>query len=68
MPDRFYLATILGGRLHPNGIPDWGPWEASRLHWWPEDHRDKILTTTTDRKVQTTEELEVAMREPMNVV
>jgi hypothetical protein len=33
--DRFFSATILGGRLHPDGIPEWGPWEASRLHWWP---------------------------------
>lgn len=40
--DRFFLATVMGGRLHPNGIPDWGPWEASRLHWWSEGHLDKI--------------------------
>ncbi len=23
--DRFFLAPILGGRLHSNGIPEWGP-------------------------------------------
>ncbi len=38
--NRFFLTTVLGGRLHPNGIPEWGPWVASRLHWWPEDHLD----------------------------
>ncbi len=52
---RFFLATILGGRLHPNGIPEWGLWEASRLRWWPEDHLDLVLTTTRERKVRTTE-------------
>jgi hypothetical protein len=63
----FFLATILGGRLHPNGVPEWGPWEGSRLHWWPEDHLDKILSTTGARKVRTTEELEAAIKEPMGV-
>lgn len=62
---RFFLATILGGRLHSNGIPEWGPWEASRLHWWPEDHLDKILATTMARKVRTVEELEATIAEPM---
>ncbi len=65
--DRYFLATILGGRLHPNGIPEWGPWEASRLHWWPEDHLDLILGTTGERKVRTIEELDAAIREPMTV-
>ena len=65
--DRFFLATVMGGRLHLDGIPDWGPWEASRLHWWPEDHLDLVLTTTRERKVRTPEELEAAIQEPMNV-
>src|ERR1700736_1654699 len=24
--------------LHVDGILEWGPWEASRLHWVPTDH------------------------------
>ncbi len=32
--DRFFLAAVLGGRLHPDGIPEWGSWDSSRLHWW----------------------------------
>ncbi len=64
---RFFSATILGGRLHPDGVPDWGPWESSRLHWWPEDHLDLILSTTRERKVRSTEELEAAMKQPMKV-
>lgn len=64
---RFFLATVMGGRLHPNGIPEWGPWDASRLHWWPEDRLDLILTTAGERKVRTAEELEAAIKEPMTV-
>ena len=68
MSARFFLATILGGgRLHPNGAPEWGPWEASRLHWWPEDQPDLVLTTIRERKVRTQEELEAAIMEPMAV-
>ncbi len=67
MNDRFFLATVLGGRLHPDGVPEWGPWDSSRLHFWPEDHLDLILPTTGDRKVRTTEELEVAIKEPRGV-
>ena len=51
--DRFFAATILGGCLHVDGIPEWGPWEASRLHWGPGDHVDLILPTTGDWKVGT---------------
>jgi hypothetical protein len=64
---RFFAATVLGGRLHVDGIPEWGPWEASRLHWWPEDHLDLILLMTGDWKVGTGEELEAALKEPMRV-
>jgi hypothetical protein len=65
--DRFFLAAVLGGRLHPDGIPEWGSWDSSRLHWWSEDHPNLILTITRERKVRTAEELEAAMKEPMGV-
>ncbi len=66
--DRFFLATILGGRLHPNGIPEWGPWEASRLHWWPEDHLDLILVKGEyGEKVRTLEELDAVIKVPTRV-
>jgi hypothetical protein len=66
-PDRFFSATILGGRLYVRDIPDRGPWEPSCLHWWPEDHVGLVLTTTRDRKVRTAEELEAAIEEPVKV-
>jgi hypothetical protein len=63
--DRFFPATILGGRLHVRGIPDWGPWDPSRLEWKDEAFVDMILSEITgDRKVRTPEELEVVMKEP----
>lgn len=67
MPTDRFLANILGGRLYPSGVPDWGPWEASRLHWWSEDHVDPCYSDNRERKVRTTEELEDAIKEPMTV-
>jgi hypothetical protein len=66
--DRFFGGTIVGGRLHPNGIPESGPWESSRLHWWPEDHLDLILSTTRQRNIRPMEELDAATKEPMGSV
>jgi hypothetical protein len=63
MSNRFFRSTILGGRLLPNGIPQWGPWDSSRLHWWTEDY----CTLLRDRKVQTAEELDAVMKEPTGV-
>jgi len=65
--DRFFLATILGGRLHPDDVPDWGPWESSRLHCWTEDHLDLILGTTRERRLRTKEEVSAEVREPKGV-
>ena len=47
--------------------PGGGSWDSSRLHGGPEDHLDLVLSTTKERKVRTTEELEAAMNEPMKV-
>jgi hypothetical protein len=65
MPDRFFPATILGGRLHILGIPDWGPWNPARLEFDDEAYVDLLLDVRqADRKVRTLEELEAVMREP----
>jgi hypothetical protein len=37
------------------------------LDWWPEDHLDKILLTTGERKIRTREELDAVMKEPRGV-
>jgi hypothetical protein len=65
--DRYFLATVMGGRLHPNGLFDGGTWDAARLHWWVEKDVDLILPTTRERKVRTAEELDAAITEPMTV-
>ena len=66
--DRFLPATILGGHLHVRGIPDWGPWNPSRLEWADEAFVDMLLSKNqADRKVRTREELEAVMKEPRNV-
>ena len=66
--DRFFPATILGGRLHVRGIPDWGPWDSSRFEWADEAFVDMLLSKNPgDRKARTREELDAIMQEPMKV-
>ena len=66
--DRYFPATILGGYLHVRGIPDWGPWNPSRLEWADEEFVDMLLSKYTgDRKARTRQELEAIMKEPRNV-
>jgi hypothetical protein len=65
--DHFFATTVLGRRLHVEGVPKWGPWEASRLHWVPEDHVDLVIQTRGERKVRNVEEFEAAIKEPMTV-
>jgi hypothetical protein len=63
--DRFFSATVLGGRLHVRDMPDHGPWEPSRLRWEPEEYVEIMLKAMMARKIQTREELEAVMEEPM---
>jgi hypothetical protein len=63
--DRYFPATILGGRLHVRRLPDWGPWNPARLEWDDEAFVDILLSTRqADRKIRTREELEAVMKEP----
>jgi hypothetical protein len=46
--------SILGGRLFVSGIPEWGPWEASRLEHHSEAYVDAgVVPATGARKVRT---------------
>jgi hypothetical protein len=65
-PDRFFSATILGGRLHVQGVPDWGRWNCNRIDRFPEN-QIVIVPEVGDRMIRTCEELEAAIKEPMNV-
>ncbi len=67
MTDRFFHATVLGGRLHVNGIPEWGPWDPKRFDWWSEQEVDLILSTTGARKIRTDDELEAVIKTPTGV-
>ncbi len=63
---RYFPATVMGGRLHVTGVPEWGPWDSARLDWWPEDQLDFILPGGRyGEKVRTLEELEAALQAPM---
>ncbi len=57
--DRFFSATILGGRLHVQGVPDWGPWNSNRIDRFPEN-QVVIVPEVGDRMIRTREELETS--------
>jgi hypothetical protein len=66
--DRYFPATILGGRLHVRGLPDWGPWNLARLEWADEEFVNMFVgTDPIHRKARTREELEVVLNEPRGV-
>jgi len=67
-PARYFPATVKGGRLHVTGVPEWGPWDSTRLDWWAKGHLDPILRGGAyGEKVRTLEELEAALTAPMKV-
>jgi len=66
--DRYFPATILGGRLHVHGLPDWGSWNPTRLEWADEEFVDMFVgADPIHRKARTREELEAIMKEPRGV-
>ncbi len=55
---RFFAAAVVAGRLHVRGIPEWGPWDSTKLEWAAELEIDPCLVVESgDRKVRTLEEL-----------
>jgi hypothetical protein len=65
-PDRFFPATILGGRFHVSTGE--GPWDSTLFDWWREDELDLILAKGVyGSKVCTLEELETALKTPIKV-
>jgi hypothetical protein len=63
MADRFF-AVLVGEYVHVWGIPTWGPWDRSRLHFWDEPSLDLSLqVSTADCKIWTRADLDAAMRE-----
>ena len=66
--DRFFPATIMGGRLHVTGAGEGRPWDSSQLDWWREDELDLILAKGEyGEKIRTPEELETVLRPPITV-
>lgn len=63
--DRFFAATILGGRLLVPGIPQWGPWDPTRFEWATEREINPLLLTVAENgQIWTIEGLRAALREP----
>ena len=63
--DRFLAAAILGGRMHVRGIPDWGPWDPTRLEWHTEaEIKPGLVPAAGDGMVRTNAELETITQAP----
>jgi len=66
--DRYFPATILGGRLHVRGLPDWGSWNRAKLEWADEKYVGMFVGVDPIYRIaRTREELEAVMREPRSV-
>lgn len=64
MTDRFFATMLAGNFIHVQGIPAWGPWDQSRLHFCDEPSLDlNLKLAATDRKIRTRAELEAAIEE-----
>jgi hypothetical protein len=59
--DRFFAASVMAGRLHLRDIGDYGPWDATRIGYSDERDVHLILGRIQAWKVQTVEELDVAL-------
>ena len=63
--DRFFSATVLGGRLHVDGVPERGPWDSTRLDRFTEEYiTPGLVTVAGDRIVRTLAELEEVLNAP----
>lgn len=63
MENRYFSATVMGGRLYVQGIPAPGPWDAKHLSWWSERQVELVFQPLVgDRKVETLKALEEAVR------
>jgi hypothetical protein len=64
-PDRFFAATILDGCLYVDGVPDWGPWDSSRLDRFTKyEIEPGLVEVAGDRVVRTVAELEEVLKAP----
>ena len=65
LPDRFFSATVVQGRLHILGLARGGSWNAARLEWRQEPEVDVLMNPRAgDRKVTTKEELDTTVLSP----
>lgn len=66
MVTRFFAVTVVGKYFHVWGIPAWGPWDDSRLHFRDGPALDlslKLSTAAEERKIRTRSEFNAAMED-----
>lgn len=61
-PDRFFSATLTGGRLNILGLIEGQRWDPSRFEWREEPELDTLVNPKAgDRKVRTPAELDAIL-------
>ncbi len=61
---RYFPATVMGGRLYPQGIGANGPWKSSRLAYQSEETVAVLLRPIIgEKKIRTPEELAESIRQ-----
>ena len=63
MSDRWFPATVLGGRLYIDGFGERGPWDTKRLAFQDEVTVEILVTRVGHRRVRTSEELQEVLLE-----
>lgn len=62
MGERYFSATVLGGRLYIQGVSDYGPWNP-RITFHPEKVADELSSIyPKDRKIHSEEELQESVK------
>jgi hypothetical protein len=63
---RFFAVTLFGNYFHVWGVPAWGPWNDSRLHFREERALDlslKLPAGAQEHKIRTRADFDAAIEE-----
>lgn len=58
MGDRYFMVTVMAGRLYPQGMSEQGTWDSRRLHFNDDVTVDRLMRApSVDRRARIPEEL-----------
>ena len=65
MSERFFRATAVAGEMHLIDLPDWEPWEPSRIQYRDETEVEWLVRAGGDKRrvIRTVAQLDAAIEE-----